>query len=100
MNFSSVHHSPERRALSPAIPWLLFFLAGVPYLGSLFIAVVEIGNPPYTGNDWLQKLLLAGWVIFFGAAILTARATRDRPTFFSIATFCVTLSALGLFFVL
>lgn len=100
MNSSSVHHSPERQALSPAIPWLLFFLADGPYLGSLFIAVVEIGDPPYTGNDWLERLLLAGWMLLFSAAILTARATRDRPTFFSIATFCVTLSALGLFFVL
>jgi hypothetical protein len=79
---------------------MLFFAAGVPYLWSLFIAIVELGDSPYAGNDWFQRVLLAGWLLLFVGAILSARATRDRPTFSSITSFCFVLTVLGLFFVL
>ena len=66
----------------------------------VFIAVAELGDPPYTANDWMEDFLLAGWLLLFLAAILTARATHDGPTFAGIITFSIVLTVLGLFFII
>lgn len=48
----------------------------------------------------MEDFLLAGWLLLFLAAILTARATHDGPTFAGIITFSIVLTVLGLFFII
>ena len=100
MNPQQTNIPSQPGLVSVLVPWLLFAVAAVPYFWSVAIAVGESGDPPNRGNDWVQQVLIAGWLLLFAAAICTAWLTRDRPTFAGVTTFCFVLSVWGLFFVL
>jgi hypothetical protein len=100
MDPSKAGASPQRRSVRPTVAWLLFVIGCAPYLWSVFIGFVELGDPPYTGNDRLQRLLLASWLLLFASAVATAKATREPSTFESITSLCSGMTILGLFFVL
>ena len=100
MNHQQSNVPAQPDPVSVAVPWLLFAVALVPYVGSLLIAIGELGDPPIRSNDWIQHLLLAGWLLLFTTAIFTAWGTRDRPTFAGVIVFCAIFTLFGLFFVL
>ena len=90
--------NPCSRALK--IAFVVASLGVVPFLISVFWAIVELGDPPYSQNDLTQRICLWIWLPMFLLAILIGLSSRDESMArLFIAAVSVSV-ILGLFFVL
>ena len=96
-------HSAGHRKAS-ALPILfsiaVLLVAAVPYFWSIFLAIVELGDPPFTENDTLQRDLLIAWLLLFAAALAISALSHHRLVFRIFAFVVALLTLFGLFWVL
>lgn len=97
MNRQTFPESPRMFSAAEIMTWATLGIALAPYLLSLFFAFLEIGDPPDAGNDWLQLLLLAAWLLLFAGAIVAAWLTKDWAVGVFVTMLCFFLTLVGLF---